>query len=586
MGGHPEVGRAEVGTESLTQRVARVVVDEPALDKPFDYLIPDKLADRVRVGTIVRVPLHGRRVGGWVSELDVTPPAGVDLLPIAKVTGWGPAPELFSLAAWAAWRWAGRPPHFLRTASPPNAVQGLPPAEDGPVPFAPTDLLINEAFTRSRALLRLPPASDLYPVVLAGAAMGPTLVIAPSHAMAQFLASRLRRGGVPCALMPREWARAAAGTRVVIGARAAAWAPVPGLAAVVVLDEHEEVHQEEASPTWNARNVGFERARRAGVPCVITSPCPSLPSQLWGELLTLPRQDERAGWPAVDVVDRRKEEPRLRNDLYSNQLVNLVRSGRRVLCVLNRKGRVQLLACGACGELARCERCGLAVAQGDDGLECRACAAVRPAVCQACGSTQLKARRIGTARAREDLQRLAGVPVGEVTGDSDDVPPASVLVGTEALLRRVDHADAVAFLDLDAELLAPRYRAAEEAMALVARAARIVGGKAGGGRLLVQTRLPRHEVVLAALHGDPARVSDAERERRQSLRWPPFSAMAHVSGAPAAEFVARLSGVEVLGPADGAYLVRAPDHKTLCDTLAATPRPPGRLRVAVDPLRI
>ena len=587
MGGHAEARRAEVGAVAeLNERVARVVVDEPALDKPFDYLVPDALADRVRVGTIVRVPLHGRRIGGWVSELDVTPPPGVDLLPIAKVTGWGPAPELFSVAEWAAWRWAGRVPHFLRTASPPNAVQGLPPAEDAPVPIAPADPLINHALTRPRSVLRLPPASDTYPVVLAAAALGPTLVIAPSHAAAQFLASRLRRGGVPVALLPREWARAAAGTRVVIGARAAAWAPVPGLAAVVVLDEHEEVHQEEASPTWNARNVGFERARRAGAPCVVTSPCPSLPALLWGELLALPRQDERAGWPVVDIVDRRKEEPRRRNDLYSSPLVNLVRSGKRVLCVLNRKGRVPLLACGACGELARCERCGAAGAQGDAGLEGRACAAVRPPVCQACGSTQLKARRIGTARARDDLERLAGVTVGEVTGESDAIPDASVLVGTEAVLRRVDAADAVAFLDLDAELLAPRYRAAEEALALVARAARIVGGKSGGGRLLFQTRLPRHEVVLAALHGDPSRVSDAERERRTALRWPPFSAMAHVSGAPAGEYVARLTGVEVLGPADGAYLVRAPDHRTLCDALAAAPRPPGRLRVAVDPLRI
>ncbi|MCU1488467.1 MAG: hypothetical protein JWN67_5213, partial [Actinomycetia bacterium] len=383
----------------------------------------------------------------------------------------------------------------------------------------------------------------------------------------------------------REWARAAAGTRVVIGARAAAWAPVPGLAAVVVLDEHEEVHQEEASPTWSARDVAAERAARAGVPCVLTSPCPSLEAQRWGELVVPDRSTERNGWPIVDVVDRAKEDP-LRTDLYSPKLVELVRSGKRVVCVLNRKGRARLLACGSCGALARCERCGLTVAEDEGILHCRACAATRPAVCLECGSSKLKVRRLGTTRAREDLERLAGVPVGEVTGDSDTLPDTSVFVGTEAVLRRVDHADAVAFLDLDAELLAPRYRAAEQTMALVARAARIVGGKAGGGRLLLQTRLPRHEVVLAALHGDPARVSAAEAARREPLGWPPFTAMAHVSGAPAGEYVAALQGVQVLGPVDGAYLVRAPDHPTLCDALAAVPRPGGRMRVAVDPLRL
>jgi primosomal protein N' (replication factor Y) len=539
----------------------------------------------VRVGTLVRVPLHGRRVGGWVRELDVDAPEGVALKPIAKVTGWGPAPELFDLAEWAAWRWAGRPPHFLRTASPDGAVRGLPPVEPAAVPVGPTDALADAALARGQAVLRVPPSWDAHGLVLAAAALGPTLVVAPAHATAQVLTSRLRRAGVAVALLPREWARAAAGAQVVIGARAAAWAPVPGLAAVVVLDEHEEVHQEEASPTWHARDVAAERAARAGAVCVLTSPCPSLEALDWGELVVPDRSTERQGWPIVDVVDRAKEDP-LRTDLYSPKLVDLVRSGKRVVCVLNRKGRARLLACGSCGALARCERCGLTVAEDEGLLHCRACAATRPAVCLECGSSRLKVRRLGTARAREDLERLAGVPVGEVTGETDSLPETSVFVGTEAVLRRIDHADAVAFLDLDAELLAPRYRAAEEAMALVARAARIVGGKAGGGRLLLQTRLPRHEVVLAALHGDPSRVAEAERERRRPLRWPPFSAMAHVSGAPAAEYASALQGVEVLGPADGAFLVRAPDHGVLGDALAAVPRPPGRLRVAVDPVRL
>jgi len=64
--------------------------------------------------------------------------------------------------------------------------------------------------------------------------------------------------------------------------------------------------------------------------------------------------------------------------------------------------------------------------------------------------------------------------------------------------------------------------------------------------------------------------------------------VAAVSGQAAAAFVAGLSGregVEVLGPANDRWLLRAADHRTLCDALATTPRPPGRLRIEVDPLR-
>lgn len=565
--------------------------DVPAIDKSFDYLVPDGLADRVRVGTIVRVELHGRRVGGWVVAVDVEPPPGVALRPIAKVTGWGPSPELIDLADWAAWRWAGRPASLLGTASPPNAVTGLPrvPARTVPVP-AVNDELVADALGRAVSVVRRPPAEDPWPFVLAAAGLGNALIVTPSLAAARSLGARLRRAGVTAALVPRDWAQAAAGATV-IGARAAAWAPVRDLAAVVVVDEHDEGHQEERTPSWHARDVAVERARRAGVPCVLLSPCPSLEALAAGPLLAPSRADERAGWPVLDVADRRQEDP-VSAGLYSDALVRLLRGGGRVVCVLNRTGRSRLLACARCGELARCDRCQAAVAQLDPGvLRCGRCGAERPPLCLACGATRLKNVRAGVTRAREELSALAGEEVAEVTASTAgaDLPEARVYVGTEAVLHQVRSADAVAFLDFDQELLAPRYRAAEQALALIARAARLVGGRRGGGRVLVQTRIPEHEVVQAALHADPSRVAAAERERRELLRFPPYAALAAVSGPAAGAFVDAFGhplGVEVLGPTDGRWLLRAPDHRTLCDALAATKRPGGRVRVEVDPLRI
>ena len=79
-----------------------------------------------------------------------------------------------------------------------------------------------------------------------------------------------------------------------------------------------------------------------------------------------------------------------------------------------------------------------------------------------------------------------------------------------------------------------------------------------------------------------------ESARRAALRLPPETALAVVSGEAAPAFVDGLAGpdVEVLGPADGRWLVRAPDHAALADALAAAARPPGRLRVEVDPRRV
>lgn len=589
----------EVGVEvQVDQRVVRVLPDQPAIDKTFDYSVPAAMGDQVRVGTMVRIALHGRRIGGWVVADHVEPPPGVTLRPVAKVTGWGPAADVLDLAEWAAWRWSGRPAQFLRTASPEHAVRhGPSPVAARPV-ASPADELVGEAFAHDRSVLRLPPATDTYDVALAAAARGNALILVPSIMGARYLGLRLRRAGVTVAVMPRDWALAATGATIV-GARAAAWAPVRDLAAVVVIDEHDESWQQEQAPTWHARDVGAERARRAGVPCVLVSPTPSLEALDWGRLVAPSRSVEREGWPIIDVVDRRDEDPG-RAGLFSDRLVTALRSGGRVLCVLNRKGRARLLACAACGEIAACERCEASVVLVEAGsFACRRCDAVRPPVCLACGGSAFKNLRAGVARVREELEVLAQTAVVEVTAatSADALADARIYVGTEAVLHQVPAAGVVAFLDFDQELLAPRYRAAEEAMALLARAARCVGGRSAGGRVLVQTRLPDHEVIQAAVRADPTVASRAEADRRTLLRFPPVAAMAAVSGAAAPAFVASLrsaiaaalpehAAAEVLGPSDDVWLVRAPDHVVLLDLLRATPRPPGRLRVAVDPLRL
>ncbi|MCU1456837.1 MAG: replication restart helicase PriA, partial [Actinomycetia bacterium] len=107
-----------------TSRVCRVRPDVPALDRSFDYLVPDEMADRVRVGSIVRVGLHGRRVRGWIVEDDVVAETeAAKLKPLLQLVSEGPPPELVDLASWAAWRWAGPSAALLRAASPPNVVR-------------------------------------------------------------------------------------------------------------------------------------------------------------------------------------------------------------------------------------------------------------------------------------------------------------------------------------------------------------------------------------------------------------------------------------------------------------------------------
>jgi primosomal protein N' (replication factor Y) len=541
----------------------------------------------------VRVAFHGRRVGAWVVKLGVTPPSGVAVRELAGVSGWGPPPPVLELAEWGSWRWAIPFATLLRVASPERNVPALPALPALRTRAAPAggpgDAVGHRhgstapALRAGVTLRRLPPAEDLLGVVMevvasAEADAKSALVLVPSRGWAERLAVRLRSRGVDVA---SSWAEAAAGWPVVVGSRAAAWAPVPRLGAAVVLDAHD--YQDR----YDASEVVAERARRAGAPCVLVSPCPTAVQRFrYGPPEVPGRSTERAGWPAVHVVDRRGADPR--TGILSEELVHLARrvlaSGERLVCVLDRTGRARLSACGSCGALVRCAVCGRAAESTGTTLRCRGCGAERPVVCAQCGSLRMKVLRQGVARVRDELEALLGVPAAEVSGRPGDrpVPDDAVLVGTEAVLHRVRHAGAVVFLDFDQHLLAPRFSAAEQAQALLVRAGRLVGGRASGGRrrsgiVMVQTRLADHDVLRAAVAGDPGVLT--ELELRAQLRLPPFGALATIKADARPAIDDEQVEVSPLGPAR--WLLRARDHRTLCDAVA-----PLHGGVRVDPLDV
>ena len=619
----------------------QVLVDEPAIDREFTYLLPPELAEGrvpVTVGTVVRVTLNRRRLRGWVTALDVPLPEDRKLVPINGVSSVGPPPGVVELAGWAAWRWAGTRAHFLRIASSERNVAGLPPARptewadrhfdedsaDGTARHLDTPTLLRRVFdgdTELPTVLRLGPCADEWPLLAEALTRGRLLALVPTVAWAARLAGRLRQAGVSTALAPRDWAGAAT-AHAVVGTRSAAWAPCGRLDTVVVLDEHDEAYQSESAPTWNGRDVAVERARRDGARCLLVGPMPSpdalmlahrtdaaadatvITAQRQPEreghpaVTAVPRQAEREAWPRVQVADRRQDDPAM-GEWCGEALTDLLRGDRTVVCVLNRTGRARLAYCASCGELACSRESGRPLRLEKQQFVDLDTSEARPAVCEACGATKFRRARVGVKGVAEEMERLARRPVVQVvgeaasrTGAADGASPAPTLyIGTEAVLHRVASADAVAFLDFDQELTAPRYRAAEEAFALLVRAARLVGPRSGGGRILVQTRLPGHPVLAAAANADPTAWLRSESERREQMRQPPAVPWVLISGAAAEQFVERLStwpdasALDIAGPADGIWRVRADHRDTLLDALAATERPPGRLRVAVDPMR-
>ena len=165
--------------------IARVVVDSPLphLDRPFDYAIPDELADEVVPGCRVKVRFAGRMVDGFVLELvDVSEHEG-KLAPLAKLVSPEPvlSPAVAGLCRAVADRWAGTMSDVLRLAIPPRQAK----VEAHPVePHPPTEPLVAE----TSAWLPWPGGPDFVEALAAGRTPRACWSALPAHEPAEAVA--------------------------------------------------------------------------------------------------------------------------------------------------------------------------------------------------------------------------------------------------------------------------------------------------------------------------------------------------------------------------------------------------------------
>ena len=587
--------------------VARVVPDVTGVDKVFDYLIPSELLGAIAVGDRVRVPLHGRNVPGWVTEIGSTDGGFTDvdsakLRSVIKRLGFGPSNEVVQLAQWASHRWCGRLRAFFVAASPSTLVSTLPTARYQRAQVKVVgDVDVANAVGESRSLLvQRGPLKSPVDVMVGAALHGPSLVIVPTVLRARLFASSLKRHGFSVAVLPDEWDSAAGGVDVVIGSRTAVFARVPHLHSVVVIDEHDDSLREERTPTWHARDIAIERAQQLNISCVLVSALPSVAAKAWAgdRVLKSDNHETDSEWPTIALIDRTLDE-QWSNSLLSSEFIAEIRDhSRRIVAVLNTKGRARLLACAGCKSLARCVQCDAAVEIGATGqFSCPRCSTQRPQVCAKCSSAKFLTLKPGVSKLREEIAQAAGrklADVVEVTGAGDDAMAIDqtkmLFVGTEAALHRVHEADTVVFLDIDQELSAPRYRASEIVGSLLVHAARLVGRSERGGKVMVQTHSVDSPVLQAMATLRIDQYLQSVSEMRNFMKLPPFGALAQLSGTNIDDAIHELQKnvfVNVSAASDGSYLVKASDWQVLADALSEIEPAKGvRLKVQVDPARV
>ncbi len=515
-------------------RAARVVPDVASfsVDDGFWYSIPEHLSAEIEIGSIVRVPLSGRRVRGWVVDFANERPG--NLKDIAGISGSSPVFDgpLHQSLVWAAQHYVAPVSTLLSRATPPNLPRNQPletAVPEGASPGSPLqDVVTRSAEGRTNPVTAVVAnwhdiafLEALRPVLAASRSV---MVVAASAAEVDSIADRARPNwgdlvavvdGENDASDTRAWEKAQVPPRLIVGTpKTAAW-QVSGLGLAIVLEESRRAMKDRQTPTVHVRELMIKRSRLEGFNLVFYGPTPGVELLASGAEVVKPFN---RAWPLVEVVDRSEDQPGA-GFLAARTVAAIeamTQSGRRTFVFTHRRVGFASTRCSNCRSLRSCPSCGRRL--GGRLERCPKCGAgVGP--CRECGGVEFEEMGTVPERLVSELNR-------RVSGARAAVHPSSgpVTVGTERDLAALDDVGLTIAADVDGMLMGTGYRTSEEALRQLARLASILTpGK--GSRLMLQTARPDSLLVSTMRRGDPIPYLERVLVERAREGFPPSSEM-------------------------------------------------------------
>ncbi|WP_308390027.1 primosomal protein N' [Acidithiobacillus sp. AMEEHan] len=351
----------------------------------------------------------------------------------------------------------------------------------------------------------------------------------------------------------RVWTQARQGRiAIVIGTRSAVFVPLLQPALLIVDEEHDPSYKQQSGWLYSARDLALRRAQLEDLPIVLGSATPSLESlhnRQLGRYRDL-RLSERASarqLPPIEILPLRKKRLLAGLDpVLLSACAETLASGRQALFFLNRRGYAPALLCHACGHVPHCRRCSAPLTwhRRQARLRCHHCGleAPVPAQCPNCGASEITGIGMGTEGLEDFLrERFPDVPLLRIDRDEVHSPKQlaerlqqilhtrpAILLGTQLLSKGHHFPDVslVGIVDVDQGLYSADFRAPERLAQTVIQVAGRAGRGDTPGRVILQTHLPEHPLLLALQGGAYATAATQLLRERQQAGLPPFRALA------------------------------------------------------------
>ena len=358
-----------------------------------------------------------------------------------------------------------------------------------------------------------------------------------------------------------QWRQVRAGKKkIVVGARSALFAPVRRLGAIIVDEEHESSYKQSEVPRYHARDAAVVRAHLSGAVCVLGTATPSLESWQNARIgkfrkIDLPERIGGRPMPAVEVVDPWHGDGgrgRRGGGLLSDRLIAAVEDrlarGEQSILLLNRRGYASFVQCRGCGAVRECAKCSISLTfhRIRNRLICHHCGHEEETRrrCSTCSELGLRLRGYGTEQVeRAVVEAFPAARIARMDGDTTSGRRSheeilervrrgdvDLLLGTQMIAKGLDfhRVTLVGVIDADIGIHLPDFRASERSFQLLSQVAGRAGRGSLGGEAIIQSSIPEHYAIQAALGHDVAGFAERELEERRRLRYPPYARLVNV----------------------------------------------------------
>jgi len=509
-----------------------------AVSGPFDYIVPQAFAGKIKPGARVRLSFGRRMLVGYVVGLTHT--TGIkNLKPIAELIDDVPLLDknALLLTKWLADYYCCSWGEAIETALPTDLRKGkaIPAAEYSEHVYA------DQASTLVLQCVDRPARWEFYSKEISRTieAGRQAIMLLPDMQALLTAKDKIASGlNTRVALLYRKQPKELEAwfdirkqdIPVVLGTRSAIFAPLDKLGLIIIDEEEDFVYKQDQVPHYHARDVALKRAEIEKAGIILGGAVPSL------ESFYLSKKDKAAyvsipksgSSPQVDIIPPARKygikTASVLSGYATDSISGCLGAHKKILVFLNRKGFATFAFCHNCGLPLKCPRCAINLVYHykEQVLSCHYCnfKMTPPEICPSCNSGYIKYSGLGTEKIVSELARM--FPQAKIAKwDEDDTAAfkdADIFVGSQSIIRGLGlKFGLIVVMAADNSLNRIDFRSAEKTFAILSGLSGLTDEK-----IIIETYLNNHHCFKALKSSDTRIFYDEELRHRKQLSFPPY----------------------------------------------------------------